>query len=382
MRLAVLLLAGCGGLACVQERPALGLVGAAEVLDGRLRLTPAEEQRVGAAWFLKKLAVGGGFEAVFRFQITEASGLGGGADGFAFVLQNEGADAMAGRGSAGGFALGDGRRDREQPGISRSIAVFFDTFRNDDGNDPSDNYVAICTNGAAGRMRWPPNRLGLSRRMKTRLKDGQVHEARIRYAPPLMTVALDGGEPVVKAAVDLRTVMDAEGKAYVGFTASTGSGWANHDILAYSFRESEPQVSSQMFQVESTIRYALTGCLEGRNLCTPPEAEVRKTGEGRYHVVLPGHLAWGASLPNAEGRKVAVANARGAVCWDAQAADGCSGPEGLAGAAGDGWLSGREARGALIVKTEGGRTFFSVNGMAGRRMARSEGYFEFDAIIE
>lgn len=354
------LMAAWAALAWTQERPKLALVGSAELMDGRLRLTPAEEQQVGAAWFLQKLAVAGGFEAVFRFQITEAWGLGGGADGFAFVLQNAGPDAMAGRGSAGGFALGDGRRDEAAEGIPRSIAVFFDTYQNHDGNDPSDNYVAICTNGPVGKMSWPPRRLAVGKRLKFRLKDGRVHEARVRFRPPLMTVEVDGSEPVVKAAVDLRTVVDAEGKAYVGFTASTGSGWENHDILAYSFHEPEARVTSEMFQVESEIRFATAGCQEGKNLCTPPAAVVESRGPGRYHVVLPAHLEWGASLANADGRAVRVEKAGGYVCWDA-AAGGCSGP-----------------KDALLVKTEGGRTWFSVRGA--RR--RSEGYFEFEVVVE
>src|SRR6478752_4903176 len=85
----------------------MNLVGDADILGGRLRLTPAMRQTVGAAWFSEKKYVQRGFDAVFRFQITDPGGLGPGADGFAFVLQNAGPDAIGGRGSAGGFALGN-----------------------------------------------------------------------------------------------------------------------------------------------------------------------------------------------------------------------------------------------------------------------------------
>lgn len=365
MKRALLVWAVLAGLLPAQEHLRLGLVGEAEIIGSRLRLTPALPQTVGAAWFLTRQPVAGGFEAVFRFEITEPGGLCRGADGFAFVLQNEGADAMAGRGSAGGFALGDGWRDLSKQGIARSIAVFFDTCQNRDGNDPSDNYVAICANGAVGKMQWPPRRLGFSTRLGFRLKDGKVHEARIRYQPPVMTVALDGGEPLLRKAVDVRTVVDAEGKAYVGFTASTGNGYENHDILGWRYEALAPQVDSQMFQVESSIRYALSGCMAGKNLCTPAKAQVTQAGEGRYHVVLPGHVERGTSIPNAEGRRARIENAQGWVCWDVAAANGCAAPAE-----------------ALQVNTEQGRTHFWVRGPEGRSMAKSEGAFEFDVILK
>jgi hypothetical protein len=112
------------------KRHELSLVGAAKIKDKNLRLTPADNDKAGGAWFRNKQYVRSGFETSFEFQLTKPGGLGGGADGFAFVLQNAGPSALAGRGSAGGFALGDGEGDPSRPGIPNSIAVFFDTFHN------------------------------------------------------------------------------------------------------------------------------------------------------------------------------------------------------------------------------------------------------------
>jgi hypothetical protein len=314
------------------------LAGSAEIAGGRLRLTRPELQTSGAAWFSEKAYLAGGFDAVFLFEITEPGGLGPGADGFAFVLQNEGLNALAGRGSAGGFALGDGWRDFSKPGTPRSIAVFFDTYRNHDANDPSDNYVAICTNGPIPKMRWPPNRLVVSRRLSIRLKDGRQHTARIRYRPPWLSVSLDDGEPVARAPVDISAVVDAEGRAYVGFTASTGHGYENHDILAWSFKTERPEISSSMFTVQSELSYQMSDCLEDRNLCTPAAAEVSEIAKGEYRIVAPAHLEWGASIPNPEGRTVTVEEVRGVVCWDLKAADGsgCGGRKAWPGMKGRG----------------------------------------------
>lgn len=357
----------------------LSLAGIAELTNGRLRLTPAKTQKMGAAWLPKPQPVVRGFEVKFSFQLTEQGGLGNGADGMAFVLQNGGPDAIGGRGSSGGFALGDGQHDLRRPGIPNSIAVFFDTYRNHDGLDPSDNYVAICTNGAVGKMRWPPSRLAVAGKLKTRLKDGQIHEARIVYRPPVLSVYLDGGSsPIVRTSVDLATVASPEGTAFAGFTASTGNGFENHDILSWSFSGVQPEVSSDISLVSSKISFVLSACLEGRNLCTPESPTIENTGTNRFHVVLPAHLEWGASVPNASGAQPVIINPHGNVCWDLKTsgADGCSGPGG-AGVAGSGFLDPGKKRGAIVTRTRDGKTQFSINDRAGA-FNDNEGYFEFD----
>ncbi|MDE3167974.1 MAG: hypothetical protein KGN36_19390 [Acidobacteriota bacterium] len=372
-----------------KEKLQVHLVGSARILADRLRLTPAVPQQAGAAWFAPKRHVAAGFEAEFHFQLTGQGGLGPGADGFAFVLQNQGLNAIAGRGSAGGFALGDGWRDPNTPGIPRSIAVFFDTYYNADGDDPSGNYVAICTNGNIPQMRWPPRRLAVGKKLKFRLKDRRVHLARISYQPPIMAVYLDDGEPSVRAPVDLATVEDAAGFAWAGFTASTGNGWENHDILDWSFTPGDSNVSSDLFLVQSDIQFLRAKCIEGRNLCTPPEAIVEETGPGRYHVILPAQLEWGASIPNPNLRAVRIEHARGMICQavaDREVPDVCSGPEGIhpgsapripAGAL----LAPEATPGSLIQQTEDGRTRFSVNGRKGPGFARNQGFFEFEANV-
>ena len=114
---------------------------------------------------------------------------------------------------------------------------------------------------------------------------------------------------------------DPEGASWVGFTASTGAGWENHDILSWSFSGS-PDVSSNMALVSSTISFQSVPCMPDKNLCTPERAIVEHTGPGIWHVVLPAHLAWSASVPTPAGRQAVVSNARGMVCWDLGAGAG------------------------------------------------------------
>jgi hypothetical protein len=72
-----------------------------------------------------------------------------------------------------------------------------------------------------------------------------------------------------------------------------------------------------------------------------------------YHVILPGNLEWGASIPNPPGRTVMVTNALGIVCWDVKTrgSNGCSGPSGNGTPADAGFLAADAPAGALIMKS-------------------------------
>ena len=340
--------------------PQVEFAGDAAMSAQVLRLTPARPRMVGAAWLVAKQQVSTGFETTFDFRLTHQGG--GGADGFAFVLQNSGPHAIAGRGSAGGFAMGDGHGDPHSPAIPSSIAIFFDTYQNQDSGDPSGNYVAICSTGRAEKMKWPPARLAVAPRLHVKMKDHKPHAVRIAFRPPILTVSLDGDE-ILSAPVDLSLVADANGEAYAGFTASTGDGYQDHDILSWSFTPGPPKSD-----VSSKISFSDFACLPDRNLCTPDHAVVTKTGDGAYHVSLPANLEWGATVPIGH---AIITNARGTICWDATH---CNGPEGN-GPAGEDFPDPSRPAGALIKETQAGKTVFSVNS---RDSAPNQGFFEFD----
>lgn len=356
----------------------LSLVGDAVVSGKALRLTQARHGQSGAAWFREKQRVASGFETTFQFQLTRQGGLGHGADGFAFVVQNSGPSALGGPGSAGGFAVADSGYRNRKAKIPWSIAVFFDTFRNRSEKDPSDNYVAFCTAGKPAETRWPAKRLAFTPSLPIRLRDQQVHTARIQFQPPFLSVFLDElPTPVLRAPVDLSIVVDEQGSAWVGFTASTGGGYQDHDIISWSFASVD--VSSNSSVVSSAITFATSTCLPDRNLCTPERAVVERRGMG-YHVILPGNLKWGASVASQAGRTVTVKNAHGIVCrGKASESDACSGPTGAGTSAGPGFLAPDSPAGALIMMTDQGRTWFSING---RSFENNEGFYEFDLEVK
>jgi hypothetical protein len=328
----------------------VSLVGDAAFLPDRVRLTPAARMRAGAIWHMQKQHVAGGFETEFRFQFTRQGGLGPGADGMAFVLQNSGPDALAGNGQAGGFAISAERYGGAE-GIPQSIAVFLDTFHNSDQSDPSDNYIGVFTHGRSRKQRWPPPRLAIARKMPVRMKDGRPHNVRILYEDAVMTIALDGVQ-VLRTIVDLKSVTDPQGDAWIGFTASTGNGFENHDLLDWSFRP-KTQVESDISLVWSTIA-------------------------GEYRVALPAHLQWGANVPNPSGAPVEILSPAGIVCRDEQDANSCAPPSGSGtGSAGPGFLVPDAKPGALVVRNTNGVTEFSVNDRQGNAFADNQGFFEF-----
>src|SRR5581483_1919861 len=176
----------------------LKFAGAAARTGKILYLTPATKQSVGAAWFATRQPVARGFDATFQFRLSSPGGTG--ADGFAFVIQNTGPAAVAGRGSEGGFA------------IPRSLAVFFNTYRNKDAADPAHNNIAICTNLGQPGARWPSARIAYTPDLHSVFKD--IHTARIAYAFPILSVYLDdAAEPALRSPVDLSIAADPSGEA-------------------------------------------------------------------------------------------------------------------------------------------------------------------------
>jgi hypothetical protein len=357
-----------------------------------LRLTPAVKFRAGAAWHRVKQPVAEGFETTFTFRFTEQDdGNDKGADGLAFVVQNESRSAIGGFGASGGFMRSDnGAPGGFERGITRRVAIFFDTFENK--WDANGNYLAVCTNGATAEIRWPPRCSAYSQQLPMNLKDGRPHTARITYDPPQLAVYLDGGEePIRTASVDVASILGGDGTAWVGFTASTGGGFENHDVLSWKFSPGPRRgaAESNMAMTDSAITYAPFPCLPDRKVCTPEQAVIQEKGPGEYHVYLPAHLEWGGRVANPNSTPVRVYNVKGVVCWDPRLRNstGCNGPAGngvIPGPdpeGGPGFVAPQKAAGALVVRNLNGSTYFTVNDRTGADFKDNEGYFEFDVTV-
>ncbi len=188
-----------------------------------LRITENVSDQSGSAWYsTSKAHLADGFDTTFTFQIT-----GDGADGMAFVLQNDSDTALGGGGSDLGYS-----------GIFQALAVEIDTF----GFYPeTDNHISVQTNGNDAISADDQYSLAQAN-PATNLNDGNTHTLTIRYRPGVLLVFLDGGAaPIIDIAVDLGNagldVLDVNGDAWVGFTGATGGAFEAHDLLSWNFDE-------------------------------------------------------------------------------------------------------------------------------------------------
>lgn len=201
--------------------------------DDYIRLVPAESNKTGYVWREDHMTVDGGFTTKFEFQLTDKGGstTGGrtGADGLTFTLQN----APGGNKAVGKLGSGLGYE-----GVPNSLAVEFDTWANsydaDERQSPHGEAAAVLTGGEVDSS------LGAVP-LQTNIEDGGVHQAKISYdGGTHLEVYLDDMQnPILTVDnADLPNILNLAqngGKAYVGFTASTGGAWANHDIKSWSY---------------------------------------------------------------------------------------------------------------------------------------------------
>jgi len=232
---------------------------------GFLRITPAAVNRAGSVWYKERQPVLNGFETEFSFQLTERSRncktttviaercMPNGGDGFAFVVHYDSASALGVASSSLGYG-----------GILNSLAIEFDTWFNVDKSDVYENHISIQTKGLEPNESHHRSKIALSTSIPL-LQDGSIHSVRIRYESKLLPfhtkdekfsagpnsvrwlktgagVILiyidDFTRPALVAPINLKEILalPADGKAFVGITAATGSAYQNHDVITWSFQ--------------------------------------------------------------------------------------------------------------------------------------------------
>jgi len=219
----------CGsGLTCVGDTTVTG--------SNALRLTPAAYDQHGAGYSTTSVLLGAGatFSTSFRFQLTEPGGwVGSPADGITLVL----AQGSSGLGGAGG---GIGYQ-----GVGNSVAIEFDTYWNN--FDPNGNHVGVDINGSLTSLQTASPYgvtacyLDASSSYLTNgcMSNGKVWTALVNYngtTGKLNVSVQQEGMAVVQLitdySIDIASILGTT-SAYVGFTAASGSGFENHDILSW-----------------------------------------------------------------------------------------------------------------------------------------------------
>jgi hypothetical protein len=204
----------------------------------------------------------------------------------------------------------------------------------------------------------------------------------VSWSPQLKQVFFIGTGTTKASIVRRFVVPKGATRLYLG--TMDGYEWNNNSgSFSVTVTIERSDVSSNMFSVNSSISFAKYACLPDRSHCTPDREMVEARGPGNYHIVLPAQLEWGASVPTPAGASVTVSGAGGTVCLDVQSCSTGSriGPQG-SGSSGPDFLAPGKAVGALVSKTTGGRTYFSVNDRSGLTFQNHEGYFEFNVTIQ
>ncbi|MFH1866782.1 MAG: alpha/beta fold hydrolase [Patescibacteria group bacterium] len=201
----------------------LKIINDALVTTNKLRLTKALKNEKGACWHRNQQIVVDTFETTFRFQITDCGGLDGGADGLAFVIQNASDSAIGNHG--GGIAY---------YGIVNSLAIEFDMY--DNGRDPNNNHISVQSRGTLSNSYDHIYSLGSTTALPN-MSNGSIYTVKINYINGLLAVYLNNlSLPLFTVHVLIDTLLNLNGeRAWIGFTAATGNGYQNHDILSWSF---------------------------------------------------------------------------------------------------------------------------------------------------
>jgi Bacterial lectin len=198
---------------------AMQTVGVAQVLDnGDLQLTPDVTGQVGGAWLNTPWSSSDSFQVSFEFSLRNA-GPGAMADGFAFVLQNQGLSALGAAGRDVGFT-----------GLN-AVGSVVQTWHN--------NAVGLNISGQAFPTQGAPTSLGWAQQVwGSQTVSYDAAQQRLQMSGFL---DVDG----VVYAVSDSAYIDLAGKfgavIYAGFTGATGGASADQRITQFTVLSAVPE---------------------------------------------------------------------------------------------------------------------------------------------
>jgi hypothetical protein len=207
------------------------LNGSVALRNSALQLTDGGQYEAGSAFFSTPIGTAY-FQTSFDFKLTGKSTSSPDADGIAFVLQNQGLNAL---GTPGG-GLGYGLPSLSEAGtqITNSVAVKFDLYNNDGEGASSTGFYL---NGAAPTV--PAIDLlpsGID------LHSGHVFHVVIVYDGSALNLSIT--DQTTKATFSTNFAANLPGvlggaTAYAGFTAGTGQETAVQSILNWQLTSAE-----------------------------------------------------------------------------------------------------------------------------------------------
>lgn len=221
----------------------LTLYGSAQQVGSVLRVVPSAYGVIGGAFWSQPVDVTN-FQTDFRFRFSSL--VQGGADGIVFCVRGPGSRLPGGGGGGMGYYL-----------VSPSVGVEIDIYYNTQPHvlDPNGNHIGIDVNGSiiSSPVAVDPVGPGVS------LENGNVYHMWVDYANGTLSVSIaQDGQPKPPAILT-RALTLPFSTGVVGFTASTGADYANHDILSWSFSNVTSEIPSITQIVPSQVNWKDTG---------------------------------------------------------------------------------------------------------------------------
>ena len=232
----------------------LAFVHSGHIDKNQLVLTESKQQEFSSVWYNYPVPVQRGFKTTFKFQFSspvagsQPDGSYLGADGFAFVIQNNNTESIGGSGGALGYE-----------GIPNSLAIEFDMFANDSKqietkNDPDGNHVAVQSMGMAKNSATHSAEATLKLMTIPFIvrSDSTTYFAKIEYnlEPNILKIYIDSTDSFANPLITISN-LDLSQKlnlinndmAYIGFTAATGDSYQKQTIDEWKFCTAEDVVS-------------------------------------------------------------------------------------------------------------------------------------------
>lgn len=229
----------------------LTLNGNAAQAGNVLRVTPATFSQAGSVFATNpiSLAANVSFSTAFQFRFTNPGGAcdgqGCGADGLVFMVQTN-------SNSVGGLGGGIG-----YDGVPNSVGIEFDTWNNGGIDGNSSNHVGIDVGGSVNSI--------MRAEVPVDMNNGAIWYSWIDYngVTDLLEVRLSQTSTRPSAAIlslvrDLATDLGST-SAFAGFSSGTGSAFANHDVLAWTFVDTFAPIDVPSNRVPEPATWALCG---------------------------------------------------------------------------------------------------------------------------
>jgi hypothetical protein len=193
----------------------LHLVGAATFTpNGRVRLVEAGHSSTAGAAYTPTPVDVSSFTVKMVFHIVGSC-----SDGLAFIVQNDGLDALGATGGDLGYGRQTSGEPRQADGITHSIAVELDTWQN--AWDPPVPHVSLQSRGV--RQNDTNTMYSLINKPVSAVNDGQRHRLTVHYRDGILHVWY-GGQRLINNHIDLANHLGlTDGTAFVGVTAANGS---------------------------------------------------------------------------------------------------------------------------------------------------------------